>query len=784
MSEKGEPRQRRPEQDDWWAQLYATDAPDTGRSSTEDTLDDRFASVTRTMRGSPARQRGGPSHEESRTTEAGTADGEGAPLPNPDPRAPLAAPPGAGARRGSTGESPGPPADSGMPGPAAPQPGPTPRTPPGATASFPDTAPPPSPVRHGARTSAEAGFAAGPRASEDGGTGTAPPVGSRGGAGVDADEEVRPAQAGETALDTDEEPSGPGEAARGGAATAGGAPASGAGDEGASSAPSPGVEAAGADSPVGSERAGAGADGPSPAPSPAGESAGSGAVEEVRSVPPVGPVRTGAEADGPSPVRPPGVEGAGPGAAGEPWPVPPVDSEWTDVGVDGPSPASSPGVERAGPGTAEEPSPVPPVDSARTDAEAPNRGTPERSAPPRAEGGAAARKVSDAVGVPAGGEVSASEEAVAEESVGAREEAEFPVADPSALADLLPGTVLDGGRHGACTVRAVSRRGPAAEARGLPRGEALLTVRFGTGAGALLLVAVAAGPVGIPGAHRAAREACHSIARSVGRSHVRLGEDIRAGRRGALKSGLSRLADRSYGKLRAQAAALGLAPDTYTAELRCLLVPEDPACALRVFFGVGEGGLFRLREGEWQDLEPPAPREAEDAEDKNPDSRLPAAGPRYGRTSDDDDPRHALGRAWEAPSADATASVSDADTLPGDAPLPAADRGAPDPARAAAAVGGVQAEAPHTRSKPYRFRATEARRGDVLLLCSTGIARLLRDDRPLAAHLRSAWKPGAPAPPLPRFFADLDVEELPGRTAAFDETYPEDRTAAAVWESP
>ncbi|WP_078495665.1 protein phosphatase 2C domain-containing protein [Streptomyces xiaopingdaonensis] len=391
--------------------------------------------------------------------------------------------------------------------------------------------------------------------------------------------------------------------------------------------------------------------------------------------------------------------------------------------------------------------------------------------------------MSDAVGLPAGGEVSAPEEAVAEGGVGAREEADFPVADPSALIDLLPGTVLDGGRHGACTVRAVSRRGPAAEVRGLPRGEALLTVRFGTGAGALLLVAVAAGPVGIPGAHRAAREACHSIARSVGRSHVRLGEDIRAGRRGALKSGLSRLADRSYGKLRAQAAALGLAPDTYTAELRCLLVPEDPACALRVFFGVGEGGLFRLREGEWQDLEPPAPREAEDPEDEAPGSRLPATGPRYGRTSDDD-PRHALGRAWEAPSAGAAPGISDADTLPGDAPLAAADRAAPDPARAAAAVGGVQAEAPHTRSKPYRFRATEARRGDVLLLCSTGLARLLRDDRPLAAHLRAVWKPGAPAPSLPRFFADLDVEELLGRTAEFDETYPEDRTAAAVWESP
>ncbi|NEE40980.1 protein phosphatase 2C domain-containing protein, partial [Streptomyces sp. SID7982] len=76
--------------------------------------------------------------------------------------------------------------------------------------------------------------------------------------------------------------------------------------------------------------------------------------------------------------------------------------------------------------------------------------------------------------------------------------------------------------------------------------------------------------------------------------HLRLSEDIRAGRRGDLKSGLHRLTDRTYGKLRARAAELGVEPDAYTASLRCLLLSADPDCRTRVFFGVGSGGLFRL----------------------------------------------------------------------------------------------------------------------------------------------------------------------------------------------
>ncbi len=90
----------------------------------------------------------------------------------------------------------------------------------------------------------------------------------------------------------------------------------------------------------------------------------------------------------------------------------------------------------------------------------------------------------------------------------------------------------------------------------------------------------------------------------MGRSHARLSEDIRAARRGDLKSGLHRLTDRSLGKLRASAAEQGIDPEEYSAGLRCLLLPAHPECRTRVFFGVGPGGLFRLRDGEWQDIEP------------------------------------------------------------------------------------------------------------------------------------------------------------------------------------
>ncbi|MFJ8358183.1 protein phosphatase 2C domain-containing protein [Streptomyces sp. NPDC093984] len=302
----------------------------------------------------------------------------------------------------------------------------------------------------------------------------------------------------------------------------------------------------------------------------------------------------------------------------------------------------------------------------------------------------------------------------------------LPPADPDHLADLVPDTALDGARFGSCTLRAVSARGDSARFRGEPRRDCLLTARFGTGDQALVLVAMATGRRGTPGAHRAAAEACHWIGRAVGRSHLRLGEDIRSARRGELKSGLQRLTDRSLGKLRAGAAAQGADPEEYTADLRCLLLPADPACRIRVFFGVGAGGLFRLRDGEWQDIEPRAADTA--GEPVVGFGSLPSETPEGDRLTMD------LGI-----------------TTP-----PSPYEPALEPPRS-----------------PFLFRASVAQPGDTLLLCSSGLADPLRDEPELAEHLTARWSTGE-VPGLTAFLADTLVRV---------KGYADDRTAAAVWEA-
>ncbi|MFI5661958.1 protein phosphatase 2C domain-containing protein [Streptomyces sp. NPDC051684] len=303
----------------------------------------------------------------------------------------------------------------------------------------------------------------------------------------------------------------------------------------------------------------------------------------------------------------------------------------------------------------------------------------------------------------------------------------LPLADPEDLGELVADTVLDGARCGVSTLRAASVRGDSARYRGEPRRDSLLTARFGSGATALILVAMATGARATPGAHRAAAEVCDWIGRAVGLSHARLAEDIRAGRRGDLKSGLHRLTDRSLGKVRAGATEQGLDPEEYAATLRCLLLPADPACRTRVFFGVGGGGLFRLRDGEWRDIEPSVAEQ----------SGAPVVG--FGSSP--------------------PAETPDGDRLTMDLSIttpPSPYEPAPPPPRDA-----------------FRFRASVARPGDTLLLCSPGLAEPLRGEPDLARHLANRWAETDP-PGLAAFLADTQVRV---------KGYADDRTAAAVWEA-
>uniref|UniRef100_UPI00357122E3 protein phosphatase 2C domain-containing protein n=2 Tax=Streptomyces cavourensis TaxID=67258 RepID=UPI00357122E3 len=303
--------------------------------------------------------------------------------------------------------------------------------------------------------------------------------------------------------------------------------------------------------------------------------------------------------------------------------------------------------------------------------------------------------------------------------------AALPAATSENLDALVPDTVLDGARYGTYTLRAASVRGDSARFRGEPRRDALLTARFGAAESALVLVAVAGGVRGGEGAHLAAADACRWIGGAVARSHARLSEDIRAGRRADLKSGLHRLTDRTYGKLRARAAELGLDPQEYTTSLWCLLLSADPDCRTRVFFGVGSGGLFRLRDGRWQDLEPVIP-------EQQPSSAADSPGEE---------------------GADGDRLTMDLQiTTP---PSPYSDGPAPPPAEL------------------FRFRASVARPGDTLLLCSNGLAEPMRGEPELPAELAERWGPPGP-PGLPAFLADTQLR-IKG--------YADDRTCAAVWEA-
>ncbi|WP_330316359.1 protein phosphatase 2C domain-containing protein [Streptomyces platensis] len=282
----------------------------------------------------------------------------------------------------------------------------------------------------------------------------------------------------------------------------------------------------------------------------------------------------------------------------------------------------------------------------------------------------------------------------------------LPAADPAALDELVPDTALDGARYGSLTLLAASRRGDLARHRGDVRRDALLTARFGAGRHALILVAVATGRPAGEGAHRAAHEACARIGSAVGRSYTRLAEDIRTDHRSALKSGLQRLTDRSYGRLGGRSREPDAAAERYPPALRCLLLPADPDCRTRVFFGIGAGGLFRLRDGAWEDLEPAVP-------DLTVQGGADGTGERL---------RSAAGRS------------------PADGP---------------------------DRSEPFLFRTAFARPGDTLLLCSAGLAEPLQQEPAFADRLAGQWSAAEP-PGLVAFLAAAQLRvagHLKDRTA-------------------
>lgn len=425
----------------------------------------------------------------------------------------------------------------------------------------------------------------------------------------------------------------------------------------------------------------------------------------------------GGDADGGDSERPSAPRPPSPRAPGDPpVPAPPPSTEHAP----GNRPAAIRDADSGGhEGSRPDAESAPPLRSGGTGRgvavpRPPDRAEPGEAGPARpgpADAGRLPERDPEPDAAPRAGTTSAPRPSAQAEYVGERpptyegEPTALPPADPEDLAGHVPDTVLDGARHGPVVLRAASLRGDSARYRGEPRRDALLIARFGTGAEALLLVAVAGGVRAAEAGNRPAADICRWAGAAVGRGHGRLTEDIRTGSYGALKSGLQRLTDRGYRRLRTRAGQLGLTPGAYTATLRCLLVPADPDCRTRVFFGAGDGGLLRLRDGSWEDIEPAEPLrppEPADPTREPPDAAEPVAG-----------------------------------------------------------------------AEPFRFRACDARPGDTLLLCSSGLAEPLRGEPELAALLAARWA-GAPPPGLAAFLADVQVRA---------KGYADDRTAAAVWEA-
>nr|WP_306948422.1 protein phosphatase 2C domain-containing protein [Streptomyces sp. B4I13] len=725
-------------EDDWWGQLYDDATEDTGPAPAADSLDDRFASAAGAVRSAGTAD--GSDKGEDGTGGGGPPGGAGAVR-----GAGRAGGTGEGIRVGATGRTGG--ATEGVDAAAGPGPGPEDAHDTGAE----DAYGPGGGFSSGSRRVSPLPAPRDGRGSPGGGVDwwTSPDDGAPAGTPSSTGSLVPPPRGRPVARPEERPFSDPVDprTARGAetAAGAGAAPsaetadvAPGGASQGRHRAPweppsetppTPSDFPSGPLPPGFAERPSTGP-GPSPAGAPTSTEtapAAAGPADSVLPPAPTGPPPTPASAA--EPLSAPGAPGAPPPPTVPPRPahVPPPSAAPT-VHADGAAAPLTVPDSPAAPDAAAAPSA--PAAASSQASPAPERAPDARDTPgPRGVSGPEAGHPPTVPALPA---LPPTPAPALKDYVGSGpptydpEPTALPPADPDELDDLVPDTVLDGARYGACALRAVSVRGDSARYRGEPRRDSLLTARFGTGEHALILVAMATGARATPGAHRAAAEVCQWIGRAVGRSHVRLAEDIRAARRGDLKSGLHRLTDRSLGRLRASAAEQGLQPEEYAATLRCLLLPADPDCRTRVFFGVGGGGLFRLRGGVWRDIEPRVGEVA--GEPVVGFGSLPAETPEGDRLTMD------LGVATP----------------------PSPYDPAPEPPR-----------------EPFRFRASVARPGDTLLMCTAGFADPLRGEPELSAYLTGRWS--GPTPPgLATFLADTQVRV---------KGYADDRTAAAVWEA-
>ncbi|MDH6579217.1 protein phosphatase 2C domain-containing protein [Kitasatospora sp. MAP5-34] len=289
----------------------------------------------------------------------------------------------------------------------------------------------------------------------------------------------------------------------------------------------------------------------------------------------------------------------------------------------------------------------------------------------------------------------------------------LPDADPDELTTVVPDTVLEGARYGVATLRAVSVRGDSARYRGEPRRDTLLVTRFGDGPDGLLL-AVLGAPSRSQPPSSAAAEAARQLTAAIGRSRPELAADLRDGARDRLRYGLQRLAARAAAPLRAAATASAATATTDENP------PSDgPSSDLP---SPDAGSLHCLL----VPLDPAATHRA-------------AFGVGPGGLY--------LLRSGHWIDAYAARLLHHPD---GEQPVPAVGTAPP---------------------RPFRFRLVPATPGDILLLCTPGLADPVADEPAVAHFLSSHW-----AHPHPPGTVDF-LRQVQVRAKG----YADDRTAVALW---
>ncbi|MBV6700689.1 protein phosphatase 2C domain-containing protein [Kitasatospora aureofaciens] len=282
-----------------------------------------------------------------------------------------------------------------------------------------------------------------------------------------------------------------------------------------------------------------------------------------------------------------------------------------------------------------------------------------------------------------------------------------PEADPGSLGTVVPDTVLEGAQYGSAILRAVSVRGDSARYRGEPRRDALLVTRFGDGPDGLLLAVLG----GFDRTGTAADEAVRPEAVSVAAGEA----------------------------CRQLAATIGRSRAGLAADLR-----DGARDRLRY-------GLQRLATGAAGPLRALAPRGDGD-ETPSPASLHclmvsldPAAG--YRAAFGVGPGGLYLLRSGHWIDAYAARLLHHPDGQP---PVP--DAPVPDP-------------------RPFRFRLVPATPGDILLLCTPGLADPIADEPAVAHFLSAHW-----AHPHPPGAVDF-LRQVQVRAKG----YADDRTAAAIW---